>query len=180
MQPLFCARLSHRGYNYLSSNDQPGKITGFMLCLENNVLLQIDGSFACKRASLTALEQLPLFRIPVPFFAAHFTLGKLGWMLRRQRSLPLPQKRLGEHRSAQKVCSRLDGISISKLNSDCLAPSSLPRPCDPLGPDPKGLQALLSAALRRGAASLPFSDSSQCPAEGKLLQKVGCEGTCCR
>lgn len=49
-----------------------------MLCLENNVLLQIDGSFACKRASLTALEQLPLFRIPVPFFAAHFTLGKLG------------------------------------------------------------------------------------------------------
>lgn len=74
MQPLFWARLSHRDYNYLSSNDQPGKITVFMLCLENNVLLQIDGSFVRKRASLTVLKQLPLFCIPVPFFAAHFSL----------------------------------------------------------------------------------------------------------
>ena len=78
MRPLFWARLLHRDYNYLSSNDQPGKITVFMLCLENNVLLQIDGSFACKRASLTALGQLPFFCIPAPLFAADFTLGKLG------------------------------------------------------------------------------------------------------
>lgn len=49
-----------------------------MLCLENNILLQVEGSFACKRASLTALEQLPFFCIPLPLFAAHFTLGKLG------------------------------------------------------------------------------------------------------
>lgn len=72
------ARLWHRDYNYLSSNDQPGKITVFMLCLENNVLLQIDSSFVCKRASLTVLKQLPLFCIPVPLFAAHFPLGKPG------------------------------------------------------------------------------------------------------
>lgn len=95
MPPLFWARL-YRDYNYLFSNDQPGKITVVMLCLENNVLLQTDGSVICKRASLTAPEQLPFLCIPVPLFAAHFTLGELGRMLLRQRSLPLPQKKLAE------------------------------------------------------------------------------------
>lgn len=107
MQPVFRARLSHGDYNYLPSNDQPSKITVFMLCLENNVLLQIGGSFACKRASLTVLEQMPFFSILIPLFIAHFTLGKLGWMLRRQCSLPMSLKMAEQCRVPRKPAAVL-------------------------------------------------------------------------